>query len=450
MSNWISAVGADALVLFWWPIALWTVVGLILLAVLRLVPERYAREQYEIRTALLAGLPIGLVLAAVFRSISADPLLVVTLPYEIVVRASGAVSSEIIDLSSIAGVSTGSLLLAIGVAAAALFGLISLISDIFALGRFQGSLKTVSDPTALSLLDGAQERHAVSTPVRLVFSPTIRTPAAFGWLHPTVVIPESMISQTDELRLVLLHETAHLARGDFALDTLARVVRTLLGWHPLVAHVFRTHAFWREAACDLAVITAPEVDRSAYARLLLAVSSSGATPKLALVASMTASPSQLTKRIEAMTRIQNPQLTLPLVRRLLVFVVLAGVVTFTACTDSTPAAVEVPTTDDAPIVDIAPNPDDPAEAKVSKDEDVFVVVEDMPELIGGLSAIGQSIVYPEAAKKEKVEGRVIVSFVVEKNGTVTEAEVVKGVDPRLDAEALRAVQTVSFEPGRQR
>ncbi|MDX1741375.1 MAG: M56 family metallopeptidase, partial [Rhodothermales bacterium] len=268
MSDWLSEAGADALVLFWWPVALWTAAALVTIAILRFVPERFAREQYELRMALLAALPVGLLLAAIFRAISAEPLIIVQLPYEIVVRANGASSGELIDLSTVAGVSTGSLLLAAGAAAAALFGLAYLVADIVALARFRRSLHEVTDPDALELLREAQAEHGVSTAIRLVASREITSPAAFGWLRPSILIPRELLSRPEELRLVLLHETAHLARDDFALDTLARVVRTFFGWHPLVTHIFRTQAFWREAACDLAVLSAPRVDRSAYARLL--------------------------------------------------------------------------------------------------------------------------------------------------------------------------------------
>jgi TonB family protein len=252
------------------------------------------------------------------------------------------------------------------------------------------------------------------------------------------MVPDDLLSRPDELRLVLLHETAHLARGDFALDTLARVVRTLFGWHPLVIHIFRSHAFWREAACDLAVIAAPHVDRSAYARLLLDVATSGKTHQPALVASMTTNPSQLAKRIEAMKRIKNPDLTLPAVRRVLVFALLAGVVTVTACSDTTPAAV------DSSSEEVVAN--EPGNSH-AEGEEVLMVVDEMPSIVGGLNAIAQSIVYPEDAKKERVEGRVFVKFIVERDGSVSNAEVEKGADPRLDAEALRAVQSITFEPG---
>lgn len=87
--------------------------------------------------------------------------------------------------------------------------------------------------------------------------------------------------------------------------------------------------------------------------------------------------------------------------------------------------------------------------------EVFMVVEEMPEFPGGMGEcmkwLGQNIKYPADAKEKGVEGRVIVQFVVEKDGTIVNAKVVRGVDPDLDAEALRVVnQSPKWKPGKQK
>jgi TonB family protein len=87
--------------------------------------------------------------------------------------------------------------------------------------------------------------------------------------------------------------------------------------------------------------------------------------------------------------------------------------------------------------------------------EVFMVVEEMPEFPGGMGEcmkwLGQNIKYPAEAKEKGVEGRVIVQFVVEKDGTIVNAKVVRGVDPDLDAEALRVVnQSPKWKPGKQK
>lgn len=85
----------------------------------------------------------------------------------------------------------------------------------------------------------------------------------------------------------------------------------------------------------------------------------------------------------------------------------------------------------------------------SDENDYFVVVEEMPELIGGLSSIQSRIQYPETAKKAGIEGRVIVQFIVNEQGDVTNPEIIRGIGGGCDEEALSAVRQATFKPGKQ-
>jgi len=84
----------------------------------------------------------------------------------------------------------------------------------------------------------------------------------------------------------------------------------------------------------------------------------------------------------------------------------------------------------------------------------FVVVEEMPMFPGGdaalLKYIGMNTRYPEVAKEQNIQGKVIVRFCVKPDGGVSMTSVLKGVSPELDAEALRVVKSLpAFKPGRQ-
>lgn len=98
----------------------------------------------------------------------------------------------------------------------------------------------------------------------------------------------------------------------------------------------------------------------------------------------------------------------------------------------------------------APPPPPEPTAEETDEQEIFVVVEEQPVLIGGLRALQEHIHYPEMARKAGIEGRVIVQFVVNENGTVVNPTVVQGRHPTLDKEALRVVQLATFTPGRQR
>lgn len=100
-------------------------------------------------------------------------------------------------------------------------------------------------------------------------------------------------------------------------------------------------------------------------------------------------------------------------------------------------------------VDLPPPPPPPADEPEPEPE-IFVIVEQMPELQGGLGELQKKIRYPEIAKKAGVEGRVIVQFVVNEQGMVENPVVVRGIGAGCDEEAIKAVQTARFTPGRQR
>ena len=86
---------------------------------------------------------------------------------------------------------------------------------------------------------------------------------------------------------------------------------------------------------------------------------------------------------------------------------------------------------------------------------VFTVVEVMPEFPGGQGALlkflATNVRYPESAVKNGIEGRVSCSFVVGKDGSISEAEVIRGVSPELNEEALRVINSMPvWSPGKQR
>ena len=94
------------------------------------------------------------------------------------------------------------------------------------------------------------------------------------------------------------------------------------------------------------------------------------------------------------------------------------------------------------------------EIKEDSPQDVFDVVEKMPEFPGGvqelLGFLSKTIKYPAEAEKAGKQGRVLATFVVRKDGSISDARVVKSVDPLLDAEALRVINAMpAWIPGTQ-
>ena len=109
---------------------------------------------------------------------------------------------------------------------------------------------------------------------------------------------------------------------------------------------------------------------------------------------------------------------------------------------------------------VAAEPDKTAEPQVevaiteTKGDSIYSVVETMPDFPGGqkelLSFLSRNIKYPTKAIESKIQGRVIVQFVVNKDGSISNAKIVRSVDPDLDKEALRVINSMpQWKPGRQ-
>jgi len=102
---------------------------------------------------------------------------------------------------------------------------------------------------------------------------------------------------------------------------------------------------------------------------------------------------------------------------------------------------------------VPPPPPKPKQEEVT--EEIFVVVEDQPLFPGGNAAmmkfLSDNIKYPVIAQENNIQGRVICNFVVERDGSITDVQVVRGVDPSLDREAVRVIQQMPrWKPGKQR
>ncbi|MEE0923316.1 MAG: energy transducer TonB [Paludibacteraceae bacterium] len=117
-------------------------------------------------------------------------------------------------------------------------------------------------------------------------------------------------------------------------------------------------------------------------------------------------------------------------------------------------SIEINTEDDKEEVVIAAPVEAPEEEE--EEEVIFVVVETMPEFPDGQQALfkflSENVKYPVIAQENGIQGRVICQFVVNKDGSIVDVEVVRsGGDPSLDKEAVRVIKSMpKWKPGKQR
>ena len=116
------------------------------------------------------------------------------------------------------------------------------------------------------------ERFGVRRAIRVFASARTRVPAVFGWLRPVLLVPVSAMTGLgpNELRAILAHEVAHIARHDFVVNCLQSALEVLLFYHPAVWWVSHRIREEREMCCDAAAV---EVcgDAVRYSRALLAL-----------------------------------------------------------------------------------------------------------------------------------------------------------------------------------
>jgi protein TonB len=135
---------------------------------------------------------------------------------------------------------------------------------------------------------------------------------------------------------------------------------------------------------------------------------------------------------------------------------LSPVVTY----DTTEITIYIPTTDELNnnatdgYVNDTVTYSEPTDEVVPVDNTPRIIVDEMPEFPGGslelLRYIGENLEYPAEASDNNIQGRVILKFAVNTDGSVDRVEVIKGVDNSLDNEAIRVVKTLPrFKPGKQ-
>jgi periplasmic protein TonB len=113
---------------------------------------------------------------------------------------------------------------------------------------------------------------------------------------------------------------------------------------------------------------------------------------------------------------------------------------------------QVETTVNAEVVEVQEAVQE--EVQEEAEQQVFVVVEEMPSFPGGdvelFKFIYDNIQYPEIAKENNIQGKVILRFCVTSKGTVDQVSVTRGIDPSLDEEAIRVIKMLPlFKPGKQ-
>ncbi|MDR1004163.1 MAG: M56 family metallopeptidase [Prevotellaceae bacterium] len=252
-----------------------------------------------------------------------------------------------------------------------------------------------------------------------------------------------------ELNEILTHEQTHATQWH-SVDVLLGELACVLCWfNPFVWLMKREIRVNLEYLADHRVLKAG-CDSKAYQYHLLGLTH---PPKAAATIYNSFNVLPLKKRISMMNkqRTQNVGRT-----KYLMFIPLAALLMVISNIETVARSIQTPEQSES----FSQRADTIYPVKVlgvENDSDkVFEMVEKMPQFPdGGMSALMtflvRNIKYPANAMNSKTQGRVVVSFVVEKDGSITNEKVVRSVDPELDNEAIRVVRLMpKWEPGMQR
>ena len=264
----------------------------------------------------------------------------------------------------------------------------------------------------------------------LAVSEEIAVPMTVGVFPPLVLLPPAVLegAADSDLRAVLTHELVHVAQRDFAWNFALGLLALPVAWHPLVRLVQQRLAESRELACD-AVAADLLATRLGYARSLVHLASLLApvsSPRANLHAVGFFDGRTFERRIMTLTRQLHP----PTLGRRVATGALCCLLTLATC--GTALALH------AGVVAPSPAPT-PAPGKSSGPAHVSAGV------IAGNKVAGNVPVYPEEAKKAKVQGAVVLKATISETGAVEHLTVLSG-PKELRPSAIDAVHTWQYRP----
>ncbi len=517
---------------------IWTILALLVYALLKQTRFFTPLTRYHITAATLIALPVGLVTAiltdlsvmvpsAVSLSplagpvISAAELPAVTIsPGQGESTAEGAASAWSLSWS---GLVTGLLILM------AAGGILRLLAIYIRLRSGLRRADRVFDSALLSLMNRVQAETGVRQNVTLYSSPDAPVPFTSGLFDTVIVLPQSWLKNKDsaKLHMILSHEMIHISRADYVIHVAELLIRHLFWMHPLVHKLYHQSGYWREVACDAAVLGSGSADAGNYAELLYEFALSS-REKPVFKAAM-AQEHKLLNRIREIHSghgTHHPKkhpntMKKSLITSCGILLLIAGAM---ACSDLgiepgdenkqgeltlNGETVTVPQIRDTianmrdgyekelemikesgeqaeghrvpeivkeqidelnnflMLIDNGrasravagleqmmnsspPPPPSPPSAPTRGVDDVFTVVEEMPQMSGGQMSLYERLTYPQEARDQGLEGRVLLRFIVEKDGTISDLQVARSAGDILDEAAFDAMSGVEFSPGLQR
>ena len=296
--------------------------------------------------------------------------------------------------------------------------------------------------------------------IRFYTSSEINQPYSF--LHWIFINPEGYTG--NGLNEILIHEQTHVREHHSVDIMLAQLVIIICWFNPFAWLIRSEMRMNHEYLADKHVVN-QGYDKKTYQYLLLGIVHN---PLAAANLYNNFSVLPLKKRIKMLNRKQTRKIMLG--KYVMFIPVVALLIFFSNCTNKPKVEEEQPTSatelaekaPDAKTTEATKNANVATDAKdatvvpetTDTDSKLFDMVEEMPSYPGGmkdlLSYLAKNIKYPAIAQDKQIQGRVIVQFVVEKDGSISDVHTIRGIDSDLDKEAVRVIKAMpNWIPGKQ-
>jgi TonB family protein len=259
--------------------------------------------------------------------------------------------------------------------------------------------------------------------------------APFSFLNRIYLNP-AMYSD-EQLNEIVAHESIHVGQRH-TIDCLFYELLIILFWfHPVVYRYRNEAKEVHEFLADQGAIRSG-IDHIAYQQLLFAQTMAVTTLRLP----NSFNYSLLKRRMIMLT--QKSSSKLMKTRFVWLAPVALAVIIVFACNKADNTGQKV--------VEKTVNNESTKLSEIPSNDSVYTIVEKMPEYPGGqgefIKYIGNSVKFPEIAKEHGIQGKVYVQFVINQNGQIEDVKVIRGVDPALDAEAVRVIKNMpTWIPG---
>ena len=298
--------------------------------------------------------------------------------------------------------------------------------------RRLGALRRRSRPIASLPRPVASAMARIGTTAEILVSPDIASPVALGWRRPAILLPENFaLLQEAEQEAVACHELLHVRRRDSWALLLEEGARALLWAQPAAWAVLSGIALSREQAVDHAAV-ASTGNRRAYLRALAVLARlSQESPAAAL---------PFHTRSHLVRRVAHLAKEVPMSRTRISFATAVSAVSLLLVAAA--GATAFPFGGDS----------QPPDAKATPAKGISVAADDGEVLkVGGdvkepVELTRVQPTYPEEARKNKVQGKVILMAVISEKGSVTKVEAVESPDPMLTDAAIEAAKKWTYKP----